>query len=149
MQLHCLHADTLSRCMVIVKSHTFQAQFHPKMLILRVSTAPYLTLNTYRVQCWAVEFTGCQLPITSIVPRHHISHITYHISHIDTLICIPYSAKFLRIFNFANFKNFQPCAKIFQRKFLTRGVQCACAVIREIRSCPICARYKYFHTRNY
>ena len=38
---------------------------------------------------------------------------------------IPYSAKFLWVFNFANF---QPFAKIFQRKFLTCSMQCACAV---------------------
>ena len=38
---------------------------------------------------------------------------------------LPYSAKFLRVFNFANFANFQPFAKIFQRKFLTCGMQCA------------------------
>ena len=35
---------------------------------------------------------------------------------------IPYSAKFLRVFNFANFQLF---AKIFKQKFLTCGVQCA------------------------
>ena len=38
---------------------------------------------------------------------------------------LPYGAKFSRVFNFANFQLF---AKIFQRKFLTRGVQCARAV---------------------
>ena len=35
---------------------------------------------------------------------------------------IPYSAKFSRVFNFANFANFQLFAKIFQQKFLTHGV---------------------------
>ena len=37
---------------------------------------------------------------------------------------LPYSAKFSRVFNFSNFTNF---AKIFQRKFLTRGMWRACA----------------------
>ena len=39
--------------------------------------------------------------------------------------CIPKSAKFSRVFNFVNFANFQPFMKMFQRKFLTCGVQCA------------------------
>ena len=38
---------------------------------------------------------------------------------------IPFSAKFSRVFNFANFANFQPFEKIFQQKFLTHGVRCA------------------------
>ena len=48
----------------------------------------------------------------------------------DTLLerhdcqCILYSAKFLWVFNFANFVNFQLFVKIFQQNFLTRGVQC-------------------------
>ena len=37
---------------------------------------------------------------------------------------IPYSTKFSWVFNFVNF---QPFATIFQRKFLTHGMQCACA----------------------
>ena len=36
-----------------------------------------------------------------------------------------YNAKFLWVFHFVNFVNFQPFAKIFQQTFLTRGVQCA------------------------
>ena len=36
-----------------------------------------------------------------------------------------YSAKFSRVFNFANFANIQLFAKIFQKKFLTPDVQCA------------------------
>ena len=35
---------------------------------------------------------------------------------------LSYSAKFLLVFNFANF---QPFAKIFQQKFLIRSVRCA------------------------
>ena len=38
---------------------------------------------------------------------------------------ILYSTKFLRVFNFTNFANFQPFAKIFQQNFLTHSVQCA------------------------
>ena len=38
-------------------------------------------------------------------------------------VCRLYSAKFPRAFNFANSVNFQPF-----RKFVTRGVQCACVV---------------------
>ena len=37
---------------------------------------------------------------------------------------IPYSAKFSRVFNFANFQLF---TKIFHRKFLTRSMWCVCA----------------------
>ena len=38
-------------------------------------------------------------------------------------LCIPYSAKFSQVFNFANFANFQLFAKVFQRKFLTCSVR--------------------------
>ena len=41
---------------------------------------------------------------------------------------IPCSTKFLHVFNFANFANFQLFAKIFQHKFLPCGVQCVGAV---------------------
>ena len=41
---------------------------------------------------------------------------------------ILYSAKFSRVFNFTNFVNFKPFVKIFQRKVLTHGAQCAHAV---------------------
>ena len=41
------------------------------------------------------------------------------------LMNIQYSTKFSQVFNFVNFANFQPFAKIFQRKYLTRGVRCA------------------------
>ena len=42
-----------------------------------------------------------------------------------TLSRLPYSIKFSQVFKFVNFANFQPFAKMFQRNFLTRAVQCA------------------------
>ena len=56
---------------------------------------------------------------------------------------IPYSAKFSRVFNFANFANFQPFAKIFQPKFLPHGVQCA----RAANSRDYMVAQKYTKTR--
>ena len=46
-------------------------------------------------------------------------------SQVQTVIQSLYSAKFSWVFNFANFQSF---AKIFQRKILTLGMQCVCAV---------------------
>ena len=37
--------------------------------------------------------------------------------HTSYFLWLPYTAKFSRVFNFANFVNFQPFAKLFQRKF--------------------------------
>ena len=47
------------------------------------------------------------------------------------LYVILYSAKFLQVFNFANF---QPFAKIFQGKFLTHGVQRVCVCSEFVKS---------------
>ena len=58
-------------------------------------------------------------------PRARLEILAGVIGELVKYAGVPYSAKFSRVFNFADFMDFQPFVKVFQQKFVTHGVQCA------------------------
>ena len=91
-----------------------------------------ITCEHWWADCWARCWSGIYNMLSSVLfYQFYIIAYTfsyrsacYYGSVIHLFQTIHYCIALLRVFNFANFANFQPFVKIFQRKFLTCCVQC-------------------------